>query len=347
MLKKNKQNLIGLFLMFGGLLAVLAGFAKPVHAAGVQIYPELPKNNIGGQTLGYFNLPNATHKKQTVRIKVHNPRNKATKVTVHFTNAVTRNGGQVDYIGLKKPNRQLLPAPATEQLSAVKQLRLAPFATKWLKIHVAPSDSAFKGRKAAAVVLTNKTKQRDVSVQNNYVYVVGLTLNGSKLKPAQFKRFKVKRVQPQVKGRQAKLRTKLVNPDPMYLKKGNLKLTFQNKKWALTKYTAHKKNVEAAPNSDFWVNTNLGGKRLVPGDYRLTVNWHNDQYHKKTVRQVHITKKTAYFINRHNRAWQKRRRLLIGLAIAAAVLVIGVIAGIMWRRHTRPKGNSHAKHRRH
>lgn len=347
MVKKNKHNLIGLLLMFGGLLAALAGFARPVHAAGVQIYPELPKNNIGGQTLGYFNLRNSTRKQQTVRIKVHNPENKATKVTVHFTNAVTRNGGQADYTGLKKPNRKLLPTPATKQLSAVKQLRLAPFATKWLKIHVAPSATTFKGRKAAAVVLTNKTKQQDVSIQNNYVYVVGITLNGRKLKPAQFKRFKIKQVQPQVKGSQAKLRTKLVNPDPMYLKKGNLKLTFQNKKWALTKYTAHKKNVTAAPSSDFWVNTKLGGKRLVPGDYRLTVNWRNDQYHKKTVKQVHITKKTAYFINSHNQAWQKRRRLLIGLAIAAVVVVAGVIAGIIWRRRTRPRGNSHAKHRRH
>lgn len=343
---KIKQKLIIVGLLVFGLLVGCFSLPTTTQAAGIQILPELPANNIGGKTLGYFNLPVATTKTQTVRIKVTNPESRATAVTVRFENAVTLNGGQVDYTGIKTYNRQLLPRPVTKQLSAPKRVKLAAGQSKWLKIKIAPSTTKFKGRKAGAVVLTNAAKRTDVAVQNNYVYVIGITLNGKKLKSARFKQFKVTKVQPQVMKKKALLRTKLVNPDPMYLKKGNLKLTFQNEKWSLTNYTLHKKDIEVAPCSDFWVNTHLGGKRLVPGDYKLTIHFKNDQYTKKLVRRVHITKSQAYFINQNNREWQKRRHWLIGLAIAAVVLVIVVVVAIIIWRRKRSAEHGRPQHRR-
>lgn len=77
---------------------VTAATADAKQKVTFMIYPEIPKDNLGGNKLGYFNLKLKPNAEKTLKIKVFNPTNKPITVKVSAKDAQTADDGRIDYL---------------------------------------------------------------------------------------------------------------------------------------------------------------------------------------------------------------------------------------------------------
>lgn len=302
--------------------------------SGLLIAPELPKNNIGGKTLGFFNIPIKT-KKQELRIKLYNKTNHTVHLKVRVVDAVTLDDGKPNYTGSKNINPKLLQQPGSQYIKTIQKMALAKQSDRWLDIKVSSFSQKFRGRKATAIVIETDDADQNAnsSVSNRYVYAVGLTLNGTKIKKNQYHKLKIQTIKTRVLQKKAFVSVGLSNPDPMYLKNINLDIKLVNKKYKFFKYQYKKQGIEVTPNSSFLANVPLKGMRLVPGIYQMTVKSKSDQYYTVLNRTVRITKHDAYLINSKNEAWLRNRNILVVFIIIVIILII--IITIWYRRQAK------------
>lgn len=334
-MKFLKQIKIAIVLILGsvGLLLTSHVVQAAKQTGNFLIYPELPKDNIGGYQTGYYNLKNRPHQTQTVRVKLINLEAHDVKVTAKVADAVTTNQGSVDYSGVHQADPRWLKNPGSQYIEVPKTTVLKPHETKWLTAQV-KMPAQFTGRKASALVLSSqdiKASQKS-GVRNHYVYAVGLTLNGRALKTKQVQKLQVQKVRTRMVDRKAAITTTLVNPDPQYVKKAHLKIELVNQRWRFYRYRLDRKAVELAPNSQMAADLYLGGRRLVPGIYQMRMTVKSQQYQQTVTKTVKITKTAAYLINTQNAAWQKRKYWLIAGGVTSGLLIIGLVTIVVTRR---------------
>lgn len=322
--------LISLLLSFWLLLLnqseqlVSAATSDDMQKVTFMIYPELPKDNLGGRKLGYFNLRLEPSAEKMVRIKVMNPTDKTITVKTNVRDAQTTDNGQIDYLSAKPVSKHILAQPGSQFLMVKPQLTVNPGAEKWLNIKIKMPEKPFKGKKAMAVNLSAMGPTGG-SVNNRYVYAVGVTLNGTKIIKKDLKRLEMPKMQSGWVNKEAALQFKVLNPDPVFLKKGQLSIQLTNQKIGFFKYQLVLKKMHIAPNSKFDVNLMLGGQRLVPGKYTMIASFKSDQYSKQIKKSVEITKTDAKYINEHNLDYQRRRKIVIVFETICVLLVIGII----------------------
>ncbi|KRM24471.1 WxL protein host-binding domain-containing protein [Latilactobacillus graminis] len=296
----------------------------------VQVLPKLPPDNLGGRHLGYFVLPMVDHKERKETVRLYNPTNQTIKIRFKAADATTNNNGSVDYTGAHAVDHSLLKKPASSMIKVPQSLKLKPQAGRSVTFTVKNVADNFKGQKAAALnIIADGVNANRSSIRNRYVYAIGVVLQGEKLPKRQLQRLKVSGIDVGLtKAKKAAIRVKLANPDATYLKQTKLQVKLVNRKYHFFKYQDVKKDLKIAPNSSFKDDILLGGKRLVPGVYRLTMTAKTDRYHQTATKYVEITKNKARFINAHNYLYLKyRNRLLIGLLvllIIVAALTIGL-----------------------
>lgn len=334
-MKFLKQVKIAIVLILGsvGLLLTSHVVQAAKQTGNFLIYPELPKDNLGGYQSGYYNLKNRPHQTQTVRVKLINLEAHDVKVTAKAADAVTTNQGHVDYSGTHQADPQWLKNPGSQYIKMPKSTVLKPHETKWLTAQV-KMPAQFSGRKASALVLSSqdsKANQKN-GIRNRYVYAVGLTLNGRALKNSQVQKLKVQKVKTRIIDHKAAITTTIVNPDPQYLKHAHLKVELINQRWHFYRYRLDHKRVELAPSSKMAADLYLGGRRLVPGIYQLRMTVKAQQYQQTVTKTVKITKTAAYLINTQNAAWQKRKCWLIAGGITSGLVIIGLVMIVIIRR---------------
>lgn len=327
---KKHIVLISLLLSFWLLLLnqseqlVSAATSDATQKVTFMIYPELPKDNLGGRKFGYFNLRLKPSTEKTVRIKVMNPTDKTVTVKANVRDAQTAGNGRIDYLSTKPVSKHILAQPGSQFLTVKPQLTVKPGAEKWLSIKINMPEKPFKGKKAMAVNLSAMGPTGG-SVNNRYVYAVGVTLNGTKIIKKDLKHLEMPTMQAGFVHKKAALQFKVLNPDPVFLKKGRLSIKLTNQKIGFFKYQLALKKMHIAPNSKFDVNLMLDGQRLVPGKYTMIASFKSDQYQKQIKKSVKITKTDAKYINEHNLDYQRRRKIIIVFETICVLLVIGII----------------------
>lgn len=326
-------------------LATVLLIASPVNAkakakkqnipteskATFMLMPELPGDNLGGDHLGYFNLSMKKQKTREVRLKLFNPTSHSMTVYGQVKNATTNDNGSVDYLGTNRINTQLLPQPGSELVTVPKKTKLQPNETKWLTVKIKRGAQLFKGQKATAINLSAYQFNQNTTIKNHFVYAIGLILNGQKLAKTDYKKIESPKIKTRFVVKKAAISVRIDNPDPTYLTKATIDVTLQNKKWGLIKYQSSRKNRKIAPNSSFYDNLMLGGKRLVPGVYQMTLTVKSAQYQRTIHKYVKITKSDASYINRYNYEYLKNRNLIL-LGIVCLLVIIGTIVGFRFRR---------------
>lgn len=289
----------------------------------IQVLPRLPKDNIGGQQLGYFNLPMVGHTSRLEKLSLYNPTNQAITVKLKAVDATTNDQGQVDYINRQKASSQLLKQPGSQMMTFDKKVIIAPQTTQNITVRIKNLKAGFTGQKAVALNLSaSGINQPHNSIQNQYVYVIGMILQGRPLTNAHLKKLQL----TAIRLTQRKVfRIHLANPDATYLKKTQIKFRLVSQWTSFFNYQLTKTNLKIAPSSAFDLQVPLAGKRVVPGIYRLTMAVKTDQYQQTVNRYVAITKTHARLITNHQYRLLKRRQDLIkgALILVVAGLVIG------------------------
>ncbi|MDT3393782.1 DUF916 domain-containing protein [Latilactobacillus curvatus] len=333
-----------------GLLAVQTSqsvFAKsdditiPAESrATFMLRPELPKDNLGGKQLGYFNLQLKSGQQRTVFLEVFNPTAKAMTIYGQVKDATTNDNATIDYLGTNPIDQRLLKQPGSQIITVPRATKLQPNETKRLKVTIQAPNKAFKGQKATAINLsTNQLANKD-AVENHYVYAIALILNGQKLAAREQKPIQSAKIKTRLtKQRRAAISVAITNPNPAYLKAATIKVDLQNQRWSLIRYQDKKINRKIAPNSQFYEDVLLGGKRLVSGVYRMTLTVKTKNQQQVIHKYVAISKGQARYINQNNNQYLKYRNLIILGSIV--IILIGIVAGNLSRRekHKKRDGN--------
>lgn len=297
------------------------------HAA-LLVQPILPKDNVGGQSRGYFDLPASA---QSRLLKVHVFNTTATPLTVRtkIVEAGTLDNGVIDYSGQQPLNHDLLPHPGIQYMTVAKQTVIPAQTGVDLTIKVAPFN--FTGVKASALKLAVITNQENSSIQNQYVYGIAIILNGKKVVKKQSPKVQALKVNPRM-NRQEKpvLSVNLANQQAAFIHQSQMQVQLQNQRWGLVTYSKNRSQVSVAPKTAFNYDLPLAGKRLVPGMYQMTIQINGQLQKEQTVK---ITKNAAQLINQQNVAYLKRRNL-IWLGSGVIVLIIIGFA-VSKRRHNR------------
>lgn len=318
---------------------LIGGTSQTTQAADSQqtvtfmILPKIPQANIGGSKLGYFNLKVKPNQQQTLQIKVINPTAQKITIKTAVNNAQTTSQGQTTYlIPPTSQQTRLIKQPLSQLIVGPETIRLAPGESKWVRFKLTMSQQPLVGQSVGALVLSS-TATTAGSFKNRYVYAVGVTLNGQPLKKQSMNRLQLPNVKVGLVQHKPALRFAIDNPDPTFLKKGYLRIQLKHQRFGFYGYSLNLKKMQIAPQSQFWANSMLGGRRLVAGTYRMTMTFKSQQYQQTVHKTVRISHNQARYINQHNAAYQKRlRRWLIGGGLSV-ILVIG--AGIYYRRYVR------------
>lgn len=295
---------------------------SPEAKTTFRLRPELPADNLGGPQLGYYNVPLTAGQARTVRLQIFNPTDQALTVFGQVRDATTLDNGGVDYLGTQSIDRRLLANPGSQLVSLPAKTRLQPQQTKWLTIKIATPPHLFHGQKAVALNLSATQANTKTAVQNHYIYAIGLVLNGRSLKPQQYRPIQSPQIKTELRQRKAAINVAVVNPNPAYLKETHISIKLQNSRWQLVQYTQQLAQRKIAPSSRFNVALLLGGKRLVPGVYKMTLTVKSQQQ-TSTIRQnVQITKMQAHYINQHNAQYLKHRLLIWTSVVGLGVVIV-------------------------
>lgn len=349
---KRWRCLLAIVVVLGVVLGLSSGATQAAKHKGMKIpaeskatfmiMPELPKDNLGGDHLGYFNLQMKPGVQRSVRVQVYNPTDETIHIVGQIKDATTKENAEVDYYGSAKPNRNLLVDPGSRYVSVPKQTVLPAGATKWITIN-AKINHQFKGTKATAINLSAIQAHQKSAVKNAYRYAIGMVLTGQKVSSKAYHFIETPSIKTTfTKDQKAVIRVKVNNPDPMYLKHAQMKVKLQNDKWQFIQYAQTVENGKVAPSSDFNLDVLLGGKRLVAGTYRLTLTTKNDRYTKTVHRNVLITKTQAKYINRLNAAYLRNRNLILVGSTMVFIIIVGLISYSV-RRARKRKRDRHAK----
>lgn len=346
------RKFVTIGMIVGAMFALGAGTAQAAkkktsieipkaNKATFMLMPELPKDNIGGQQLGYFNLHLKADQTKTVHIKVYNPTEHTINIYGQVKDATTNDNASVDYLGLHRNDRQLLKRPGSQLVSVPKKTELPAGATKRIAIKI-KSNQGFRGIKATAVNLSADQFNQESAVKNAYRYAIGLILNGKTVKKQDYRYLQSPSIKTRLtRAKKPAISIKINNPDLIYLEKTKIKVKLQNQKWQFVQYLTTIKNGKIAPNTSFYVDLLLGGKRLVPGTYRMTLMTQNTRYKKTLYKNVLITASQAKYINGLNAAYLRNRNLILGIGIGILIIVSGVIIRIY--RVKKRKKDFHAK----
>lgn len=307
--------------------------------ATFMLMPELPKDNIGGNHLGYFNLKLSADKTRQIRIKVYNPTDKVLSITSEVKDATTDDNGGIDYLGLHKIDRNLLPEVGNDIVKMPNNLKLKPNETKWVTIKINPGKKLFAGQKLMALNLSSAETDTKSSINNKFVYAIGLVLNGTDLKKKEYKTMLSDGIKTRIiKDHKAAISIKLKNPDPKFLSNVKVTASLQNDKWHMIHYDNELKNIKIAPNSSFYDDLLLSELRLVPGLYKMTLNVKTDEYTKTIHKYVKITSSDASYINRNNYEYLKFRNIILG--VLGGLILIIIVTWLLIRRKRKRRLNA-------
>lgn len=238
------------------------------EGAGFTVTPELPANQIGGDT-GWFNLLVKPGETQTLTVTVANQSNQDKQLKLELTNAFTQDNGQVGYA----PNQKKATS-AKLQLTAIGSrpisLTLAAHQGRKVTFQVKPPAKGFSGQILGAVYVRDETPPAEASgsgfaVTNAFAMVVAVQLQTSeKLVPPAVQLDAVKATTEHIQAT-------LQNTAPRLFGKMTLQAKVLPAGQTTAVYTQKNTDYAMAPTSAF--NYQLTPtKTLAAGEYQLVID---------------------------------------------------------------------------
>lgn len=310
--------------MFSGSCLTPVQATEKRQEATFMILPKIPSENIGGSSLGYFNLNVKALQYKVLSIKVSNPTNQKVIIKPSVNNAQTTSTGHTTYLVQPTvPQMALIDHPLSKIIEGPPIISLAPNQSKWVEFKLKMPEKPLIGKSVGALILSSTTPTRG-SFKNRYVYAVGVTLNGRAIKKQKIKYLKMPKVKVGLVQKKPAIRFAIRNPDAQFLKKGHMTIQLKNKKFGFYGYNVKLKDMQIAPQSQFWADSMLGGRRLISGDYQMTMTFKSRQYSQKIHKTVRISREQASYINQHNLDYQNRLRICLISIGCLAILALGI-----------------------
>lgn len=314
--------------------------ADAAHSTAFMVAPVIPKDNIGGQHLGYFNLKVSKGETKQITVQLVNPTAHNLIINIQTVSAQTNDNGSINYTNSKKEKSSLLADTGTDWVGVDKKIQLNSNSKKKIKLKIKIPAQGFIGQRALALNFIGIQDNKKSNVKNKYVYAIGLILNGQKSARQKntnltLNRCKI-RLTPNTK--KPAISVQIKNEAPYYHLNSDIKTTMVNQKWHFIQYNGELKGIKIAPSTQFYQDILLGGKRLNSGIYKLKMNIKTGKSRYSVYKYVRITHNQASFINRNNYLYLRYRNLII-LTIC---IIISITGGLFYFKKRRNHDGFHS-----
>ncbi|MCL2114535.1 MAG: DUF916 and DUF3324 domain-containing protein [Streptococcaceae bacterium] len=266
---KNIKKWLGFFL-FALLLAIGAHSAQASELA-FSVKPILPENQVD-QTSSYYNLLLKPNQTQKLDVELSNQTEQPVLVDIAIASATTNLNGVVEYSPNKIQPDASLKYNLVDYTKVPSKVELAPKTKKTIQIEVTMPNHPFDGVISGGITFKQeegKTKEekknKGISIQNQYQFVVGLLMQQNKTVVSPDLQMN------QVEAAQVNFRN-VVNANFQNIARGYLKdmavdaeVVAQGQSNPL--FQAQKTGMSMAPNSNFDFPMPLSGQRFKPGKY--------------------------------------------------------------------------------
>jgi len=318
-------------------LLLITFSAVPIYAengvVSFSVKAIIPSNQIN-KNLTYFDLKMQPDEKQNLTVTIFNNTNEEIKIGMELTSASTNGNGLIDYTSNSTPD-ETLKTPLTQVASLPENtITVSANDSKNVIIQLDMPDTSFVGVILGGIILKeidndNSSNFEGLTLKNEYSYIIGvkLTENEQDVAPE----LALKSVKPSLINYRTAVVADIQNTQPTIIK--GMQVTgeiYKNNETTIFKSSSNN-IVDMAPNSTYAFPIDWKNQKLDPGDYRLHLTAVDGENKWEWDEVFTINKSSANQTNAESPYLPKTLPvilyIILGIAIAAAVLTAGVLIG--------------------
>ncbi|MDA9472337.1 DUF916 and DUF3324 domain-containing protein [Enterococcus sp. 5H] len=337
----KKMNTIALTLM--GIFSLFF-FANQVNAAdkddnlGYTVTLVEPNTQID-PTKSYFYVETTPGESQTLEVRVKSTKKESVHIKIYGTNAITGDGGTIEYSDDKSLYDQTLKEPITSMIKVeTPDITVENYEEKTVKIQLTPPKEKYDGVKMGALVFAlDQGEGAKSGVSTEFAYRVGLitSQSGDEFNNAQT--LNLNSVKASIKRGKKMVLANLQNPEPKVLENLNIVATMTKKG---TDEVVKRKTVEnysMAPNSVFDFEIDWGIAALPSGTYTLRLDASNDYQEWQLTKDFTITNQQAKKMNEESAfkivtpSWIKGTTILL-IIVVIVVMLLSLLRRKKWEK---------------
>ncbi|WP_330932666.1 DUF916 and DUF3324 domain-containing protein [Enterococcus sp. BWR-S5] len=277
-MKKIQQVVLGLLYIIMTALLVFPGAAaaeetetpEVTEVGGFTYEVILPENQLDKE-VGYFDLQLAAGRKQTIQIKLTNPTNIETTLSVELSGAKTNSNGVIEYTSNEIENDASLKYDFMDVVKGPEEVVLAPGEERMLDLEVTMPEASFDGIITGGIQLRNITneeeldKQKEGTVINKFAYLIGVVLQQTDTEVTHD--LALNKVYAGLNNYRNTIFVNFSNIQPAFVAEMTVDAQITKKGSKDVLYDTKKASMKMAPNSLIDFPVSMQGDRMVAGDY--------------------------------------------------------------------------------
>lgn len=302
------------------------------------VHADLPENQLNKKN-SYFDLKVKPKQMQTITVSVQNTSKKTEKIAVRVRNAATNQNGVIDYTESKIKKDPSLKVGLEDIIQQTKQeISLAPKEAKKVSFQLKMPSKPFEGAILGGIEFEklgqdNHQKKKNLSIQNEYSYVIGVQLQETDKNLIQPKLHLVD-AQADLMNYRPVVTATLQNDQPVILHDLKIKATVTKKKDKNFSLTQEKSGMSMAPNSHFDFPIALKGETMKAGSYHIQIQAEAEKgkYHWTLSKNFEVTKEQTDRINQESIHAQKNPFPIWGyILIGAGIILLLVCIYLLYK----------------
>ncbi|WP_207695412.1 hypothetical protein DOK67_0001737 [Enterococcus sp. DIV0212c] len=297
----------------------------------------IPQNQVD-LNKSYFDLRILPEAEQELQVKLVNPEDEPISISVNALNATTTEEGMIDYT-LRGVKDKSLKYPFESLIKVLEtNISLQPYETKIARFHLKMPKEKYDGVIVGGLRFTknlpeSETKNKDVTINQRFHYVVGVVLNETDTSVLPDYEMDSVKVAKSKQGKKISVIHAIRNKNAAISKKMNLKFEIRKKGEETPLIKLEKEALEMAPDSvmDFPVPIK---RQLQPGKYisKTLINQEGKKWAFEN--EFEITREQAKVINEENKETKVVSKVPMWLILVIVLLALLVLIQgyILWRK---------------
>lgn len=349
---KTMKKLILMLLLVGAIFILFPKSLAEAAELNFSVKAILPDNQ-HDKDKTHFDLRMEPGQEQTIEVEVKNLSDKAIKVYMNPSTAITNLNGVIDYPNPKTEIKydESLKYPFSTIAKMAESVELSANETKKVPIKLTLPNTAFDGVIIGALRFYEEDTEKQeatqekkgMGVRNRFDYLVGVKIseNDKEVSP-DLAILSVKA--GQVNYRNA-VNVKLQNPQPVILENLSIETEIYPKNSNTASYKQSKDHMRMAPNSNMEFPIYLMNKAFKPGKYLMKLQATDGEQKWSFTKEFEITKEEADKFNEESAVELDKEinwPLYIGIGIAIIVILLTIIFFLLIHKKKRkPTSSKH------
>ncbi|WP_207695824.1 hypothetical protein DOK67_0001460 [Enterococcus sp. DIV0212c] len=278
----------------------------------------------------YFYVKTTPGETQTLEVRIKSTKKENVQLKIYGTNAITGDGGTIEYSNDKTHYDSTLKEPITSMIKVqTPEITIGNYEEKTVKIQLTPPKERYNGVKMGALVFAlDQGKNNKNGVSTEFSYRVGLITSESGDEFNNAQTLNLNAVKASIKRGKKMVLANLQNPEAKVLENLNIVATMTKKGSDKVVKRKTVDNYSMAPNSVFDFEIDWGIDALPSGTYTLNLDIANEYQEWQLSKEFTITNQQAKKMNEESAfkiitpTWLKGATIFLSLGTILIMLVL-------------------------